>query len=258
MKSAVIKISGKTLNEFISTENWISVIKSLYEDYEGITIIHGGGVLITEWSQKLGLEAKFNNGQRATTKEQMNIVAAVQAGLINSQMTAKLNSHGINSIGLSGIDNNTFTADYLDKDMGFVGVPNLTGSVDWILDIMKQKTILVFSSVCRDINGNLMNVNADVFTETLAAALAADSVFFISDVEGVKINGNIKEYLDENEINIGIKAGDITNGMIPKLESCIGLINRGVQKIWIGSSLINYSSKFERKINGGTWIVGSN
>jgi len=260
MKTAVIKISGKTIDEFISTNKWAKLIRDFSQNYDGIAIVHGGGVHITEWSKKLGLEAKFHNGQRVTTKEQMAIVAAVQSGLINSQITGKLNGHGINSIGLSGIDNNTFVADYLDEKIGCVGIPKSTGNVQWILDILAKNIIPVFSSVCRDKDGNLMNVNADVFTGALAVALIADSVFFVSDVEGVKINGSIKNSLTKKEISEGITSGEITDGMIPKLESCMKLIDKGISKIWIGSSLINNSkntAETERKKNGGTWIVNS-
>ena len=103
-----------------------------------------------------------------------------------------------------------------------------------------------------------MNVNADIFTETLADALKADSVFFISDVEGVKINGEVMDTLTEGEIINGIVNGEITDGMIPKLNSSIDLLKKGINKVWIGSQIINLSSNKKERINGnGTWIVGT-
>ncbi|MHB1688208.1 MAG: acetylglutamate kinase [Ignavibacteriaceae bacterium] len=249
MKIAVLKISGKTISEFTSTGIWINAIKNLYNDFQGIIIVHGAGKNISEWSEKLGHETKFINGQRVTSSQQMEVVAAVQAGLINSQLVAKLNSSKIEAIGLSGIDRGTFIANYFDNNLGYVGKPELTGSANWIIELLKDGIIPIFSSVCRDADGNLMNVNADLFAETLSLAIKADSVFFVSDVDGVKINGSVVNSLSEDEIISGIIDGYITDGMIPKLKSCIELLKMGINKIWIGSKLS------EQENLNGTWII---
>ncbi|HUX59711.1 MAG TPA: hypothetical protein VMV32_00250, partial [Ignavibacteriaceae bacterium] len=122
---------------------------------------------------------------------------------------------------------------------------------NWIIDLLKDGIIPVFSSVCRDADGNLMNVNADLFAESIALAVKADSVFFVSDVEGVKIDGNYVSYLSEEEIISGIVDGQITDGMIPKLKSCIELLKMGINRIWIGSQLLD-----PEKTNG-TWIINN-
>ena len=250
MKTALIKISGKTINEFLSTDKWIEIFKNLKFEYDGIILVHGAGKTISEWSEKLGLETKFINGQRVTTKEQMEVVAAVQAGVLNSQLTAKLISSGLEATGVSGIDRGTFIAKYFEEQLGFVGKPVLVGSIYWIKDLLNSNVIPVFSSVCTDAKGNLMNVNADIFAESLAAALQIDTVFFVSDVSGVILGGSIKESLTESEIIRGIVDGEIKDGMIPKLHSCIDLLKKGINKIWIGCELNNI-------FNNGTWIVNS-
>src|SRR5690606_23351438 len=117
----------------------------------------------------------------------------------------------------------------------------------------------VFSSMCRDKNGNLMNINADVFAKELAVTLNADTVFFLSDVNGVKLNGTMQNVLIEEEILDGISSGQITDGMIPKLQSCLSLIKSGIHKVWIGSDLLNINFNehlFESNLKG-TWIVES-
>jgi len=249
MKIAVLKISGKTISEFTSTDIWINSIKNLYNDFQGIIIVHGAGKDISEWSEKLGHETKFVNGQRVTSMGQMEVVAAVQAGLINSQLAAKLNSSNFGAMGLSGIDRGTFIANYFDKELGYVGKPELVGSANWIIELLDEGIIPIFSSVCRDASGNLMNVNADLFAETVALAVKADSVFFVSDVDGVKISGSVVSSLSEDEIISGVVDGQITDGMIPKLKSCIELLKMGINKIWIGSQLLD-----QEKLNG-TWII---
>ncbi len=255
MKTAVLKISGKTLPEFLSTDKWTNTIKSLHKNFDGVLVVHGAGKHITEWSEKLGIENKFKDGQRVTTKEQMEVVAAVQAGLVNNQIVAKLNSAGLIASGHSGIDRNSFVADYLDTELGFVGKPKLNGKIDWIMELMNNNIIPVFSSVCRDANGNLMNVNADIFTEVLALAIKVDTVFFVSDVNGVIIDGSVKQILTKNDINEGIIKGDIKDGMIPKLNSCTSLLNEGINKIWIGSQIYNLNNKKKNYNANGTWII---
>ena len=255
MKISLVKISGKTITEFLTTGKWIQTIKSLKKEYDGVILVHGGGKSISEWSEKLGLENKFVNGQRVTTFEQMEVVAAVQSGVLNAQLTAKLNASGLCATGLTGIDRGTFKAEYFNKDLGFVGKPELTGTAGWILSLLKSNVVPVFSSVCMDKNGNLMNVNADVFAEALTAAVNAEIVFFVSDVDGVIINGTVKNTLTKDEIISGIAGGDITDGMIPKLQSCIELMNKGINKIWIGSQIENHFD-FENGYTGnGTLII---
>jgi acetylglutamate kinase len=255
MKISLIKISGKTITEFVNTDIWIKTIKSLKKEYDGVVLVHGGGKSISQWSEKLGLENKFVNGQRVTTFEQMEVVAAVQAGVLNTQLSAKLNSSGLSAMGLSGIDRGTFKAEYFNKDLGFVGKPELSGSANWINSLIKSNVIPVFSSVCMDKNGNLMNVNADVFTGTLAAAINAEIVFFVSDVDGVKINGVVKSTLTKEEIVAGIANGDITDGMIPKMQSCMELLSKGINKIWIGSQIENQFDFDNGNTGNGTLII---
>lgn len=256
MKTVILKISGKALNDLLNNDDKIFEIAKIKESFGGLIIVHGAGQSISEWSEALGLEAKFINGQRVTTDKVMDVVAAVQSGMLNGKIISRLTSKGIDAVGLSGIDRGTFVAKKINLDLGNVGIPKVIGSLDWIKDLVNDGVIPVFSSVCRDENGSLMNVNADIFTEVLAAALKVDSVFFISDVSGVKLSGTIQKIVDENSILKGIEEKEITDGMIPKLNSCLQLLNKGINKIWIGRNpLIQFEN--EVKIEGGTWIVKS-
>lgn len=254
MKTALLKLSGKTLNDLLTTDKWLNSVKQIKNKFDGLIIVHGAGKDISEWSDKLGLKNEFINGHRVTTKEQMDVVAAVQAGILNSKIVARLNSSGIESSGHSGIDRGTFTAEYLDKKLGYVGKIVKTNSADWISELLEKKVVPVFSSVSMDSDGNLMNVNADLFAEILALTLNVDTVFFASDVDGVIINGEVKPSLCENEIIKGIENGHITEGMIPKLTSCVGLLRKGINKIWIGSKIGDGLSGLSGSKNG-TWII---
>jgi len=255
MKIAILKLSGKAINDFVSNAEWLNVIAGIRESYDGLLIVHGAGNQISEWSNSLGFEVSFINGQRVTDESVVGVAAAVQSGLINSKLIAHLCSKGMNAVGLTGIDNNLFIADYLDERLGYVGVPKQNLNLTWLKDLMKASIIPVFSSICRDAKGNLMNVNADVFTNTLASSLQAETVFFISDVSGVMLDGKTLRQIDEKAIQKGIRNKQITGGMIPKLQSCVSLLNSGVQKIWIGNDLSNSFPYNLHHKHEGTWIV---
>lgn len=255
MKIALIKISGKALNQLFESTKWIPTFKKLMSLYDGLIIVHGAGNTISNWTKALGYESTFVNGQRVTSKEIMDVVAAVQGGVLNTKIVSALVSNKFNAIGLSGVDQATFVAEPFDAKLGFVGIPKLVGDVAWITDFIKSKTIPVFSSVCRDSEGNLMNVNADIFAEVLASSLKVETVFFISDVDGVKLNGGYKSFINKDEILVGISNGEITDGMIPKMHSCLGLLNKGISKIWIGSKIQEVNFNGYRFNSSGTWIL---
>ncbi len=254
----VLKISGKALIEFTTSSRYVSFIKRLKKYYNGIVIVHGAGNYISEWSSKLNAETEFINGQRKTSKEVMKIVSAVQNGLVNSEIISFLNSRGVEAIGLNGIDRGLFVADYINMDLGFVGNPKLNGDIKWLRNLLKDKVIPVFSSVCRDSVGNLMNVNADVFTKELAIALKAHTVLFVSDIDAIVMNGKKLKQLSDIEIIYGIENGEITGGMIPKLESSLELLNNAIKKIWVGNkpTELKFGSSGLQNYNG-TWIIKS-
>lgn len=254
MKTVLLKISGKAIDNFLTNDYHQKLLNELYNIYESIVIVHGGGKLISEWASALGIESNFIDGQRVTTPHLMEVVAAVQSGLINSKISAALYSSGYNSVGLSGISNRTFIAKEFDSRLGLVGIPNAVSSVNWIYELLHKKILPVFSSVCHDGNGNLINVNADLFAAELGSAIKTDSILFFSDVEGIFFKGKIKRILTDLEIIDGINSNEINNGMIPKLKSCLSLLDKGVKKIWIGSGARNVLPNFNDE---GTWIIKS-
>ena len=257
MKTIIIKLSGKILNSFSTDSKWIDIIKEIKKEYDGLVLVHGGGNKITEWSAEMNVDSQFIHGHRVTDEKTIEIVAAVQSGLLNTKIIASLQSKGIDASGFTGIDQGLFTADYLDKDLGFVGNPKLNGKTDWLISLLENNIVPVFSSLCSDKDGKLMNVNADLFTKELALALNADTVLFLSDVEAVKLNGEAKSYLTYNEIIEGIEQKEITEGMIPKLKSCLDLIEGGVNKVWIGNDLtnFNFTNKPGKSDGKGSWII---
>lgn len=254
MKTAVIKLSGKSIDQFLSQENWIAQVRNFLDQYDGLAIVHGAGNIISDWAAKLGSKSEFINGHRVTNTEMMDIVAAVQNGLVNAKIVSRLLARKIKASGYNGIDNDLFVAEYYSTELGYVGTPKLNSNTNWLKDLLKAKTIPVFASICRDSEGHLMNVNADLFTMVLAESIKADSVIFLSDVEGVKIYGTTQSQISEQDIHNGITNGEIKDGMIPKLQSSVKLIKKGINKVWIGNDLHQLSHTSKSK---GTWVVSS-
>lgn len=252
MDLAIIKISGKSLEEFTTGQTGVNLIKDLQKKYTSVILIHGGGKIISEWSQKLGIEPNFHQGQRITCKDSMEITAAVQGGLINSKLTAYLHTYRIKAIGLNGIDMDSFEAEYINDKLGFVGNPIAKSDSKWIQDLLSNNIVPVFSSICRDKKGNLMNVNADLFAGAVAKLLNAYSVYFLSDTEGVKLKGEFQNSLSMADLHNGLSTGEITDGMIPKINTCINLLDNGISKIWIGNKLQYHENNMI-----GTWIEQS-
>lgn len=252
MKTVVVKLSGKSIDNFNSSQSGIKLINKLKHEYTNIVFVHGGGKLISDWSAKFGIEAKFVDGQRVTDKQTIDVVAAVQSGLINSKITAFLNSNNIRALGLNGIDGNIFVANQTNDKLGFVGEPKQQNSVFWLFQLMKEGITPVFSSLCRDSNGELVNVNADLFTSEIAKAVDAETVLFFSDVDGIMLNGEYQNLVTQKDIMNGIASKEITDGMIPKITSCMYLLNYGISKIWIGKELDDLANN-----KRGTWIVSS-
>lgn len=256
MKTLLLKLSGKALDDVFENDLLIGIIKKLSSSFDSLVLVHGGGRKISEWCKIFGYEAKYWNGQRITDGDIMEVVAAVQAGLLNGKIVSRLQANQISAIGLTGVDNGLFSARHINEILGFVGVPVLAGNKDWLYSIIKRGIIPVFSSICRDKEGNLMNVNADIFAKELAITIQADTVLFLSDIEGVRMNGSLQTLLSEADINEGFVNEQITNGMIPKLQSCLDLLRAGIGKVWIGNDLSNFNDSLETNLKG-TWIVKS-
>ncbi len=256
MKIAVLKLSGKALDSFCRNDQWLQAMRRLRDHYEGVAVVHGAGEEISQWLKIFGHESEFIDGQRVTTSETIPVISAVQSGFMNGKIVNRLVSNAFDAIGLTGMDRGLFVAKSIRPELGLVGVPRLNGSVHWLIECLEEAVVPVFSTICRNEAGDIVNVNADIFAAELARSLQADSVFFVSDIPGVRIGGSVVPYLNKSEIQKKINEKQITGGMIPKVESCLELLEAGVNKAWIGpsdpQSLMNL---FEENAPSGTWIV---
>ncbi len=227
-------------------------------------VVHGGGPQIGAMLTKLGIKSEFQAGLRVTDKATVEIVEMVLAGLINKQIVGFINNEGGRAIGLCGKDGGMVTAvkatrtiidpesrREVEVDLGFVGEPSRVDTT--VLDqVLGRELIPVLAPVCQGADGETYNVNADAFAGAIAGALRAKRLLFLTDVPGVldKDKALIKQ-LSVSQIRTLIADGTITGGMIPKVETCIYAIERGVEGVVILDGQAPHAVLVELLTDGG-------
>jgi acetylglutamate kinase len=195
-----------------------------------VIVVHGGGKEITETAAELGIETKFVNGLRYTDAAMIDVVKMVLIGKTNKSIVSALNLNNINAVGISGIDNRLLLAKKVSTDgfdYGFVGEVKKV-NVDLLRTLLNDGILPVIAPVGVDKSGQAYNINADTAAAAIAVALHADSLIYLSDVEGVLDNGKVVTTISPDEAEGMIAAGVISGGMIPKVKSAFDAIEKGV------------------------------
>lgn len=259
-KTFVIKFGGNAMVNPTLSQNFALDIILL--NYVGIrpVVVHGGGPQIGSMLNRLGIESKFFEGERITPdRETMDIVEMV-LGKINKEIVSSINKNGGKAVGLSGKDGNLIVARKQVKksiDMGFVGeITEINPRIIHTLD--SNQFIPVVAPIAIGSDGETFNINADIAAGAIAAALKAEKLILLTDVEGVKNrSGILVSSLTEIEALEMIRSGDIRGGMIPKVNCCIRAIDQGVSKAHIIDGRIEHAVLLEifTDIGIGTQIV---
>ena len=208
-------------------------------------VVHGGGPQIGRMLEKLGIVSRFEDGLRVTDAASMEIVEMVLAGSINKSIVRAINAAGGKAVGLAGSDANLITATKATKtkrdpdsniervvDLGFVGEPDKVDPS--VLNALARQAeddfIPVVAPVGVGPDGQSFNINADTAAGAVAGALKAKRVLFLTDVVGVlDKSGNLIKQLTVSEARGLIANGTATGGMIPKLETAIQAVEKGVE-----------------------------
>jgi len=238
-KTLVVKYGGNAMiNEDLKNKVMEDITLLKYIGLNPI-IVHGGGPDITAALNKFEIKTEFINGLRVTDEQTMEVAQMVLVGKTNKEIVATLNTKGGNGIGFCGIDGNLIrcekhieTVDGAEVDIGYVGkVVKINPHVLKLLT--SDDYIPVIAPVGVDENGNSYNVNADTVAGEIAAALQAEKLILLTDIEGIQIDGETVYYINESEIRKHIDSGAISGGMIPKVLGCINAINSGVNSVHI-------------------------
>lgn len=239
-KTVVIKYGGNAMLDDAITKTILEDIVTLKIVGVNPILVHGGGPSINIMLKKLNIESKFDKGLRITDAATMEVVQMVLCGKINKDITSKLNTMGVKAIGLSGKDAKLIeVTKALPKngvDLGFVGdVKNINIK---LLDMLaKDEFIPVIASVGTDEEGNSYNINADIVAGEVAAALKAEKLMFLTDIDGIRKDPNdastILSELTIKQVEAFIEDGTISGGMIPKVMGCIKGIEQGINRTHI-------------------------
>jgi acetylglutamate kinase len=242
----VVKYGGHAMGDEEKGRDFARDMVLLEQSGVNPVVVHGGGPQIGSMLEKLGIKSQFSGGLRITDKATVEIVEMVLAGAINKQIVGTINAQGGRAVGLCGKDGNMVIArkvtrsatgnggDFDDVvDLGFVGEPDKVDTT--VLEqILGRELIPVLAPVAQGANGDTYNVNADTFAGAIAGALRAKRLLLLTDVPGVlDKNKNLIKELKVDDIRGLIADGTITGGMIPKVETCIYAIERGVEGVVI-------------------------
>ena len=241
-KIAVIKYGGSAMEDKELEKSIIRDIILL--KYIGIkpVIVHGGGPEISLEMKKRNKEPRFIDGLRVTDQDTMDITEMVLTGKINTRLVAEINlfisedeGNGVKGIGLSGEDARLLIVKkYQSADIGFVGeIERINPEILFLL--LEKNYIPVIATVGVDQRGVRFNINADTVAGEMAAALKAEKLIYLTDVNGIlqdlKEADSVISSLSVAEARKLLESGQLQSGMIPKVKSAIQALENGVQKV---------------------------
>ena len=194
-------------------------------------VVHGGGPQIGALMARLGKQPEFRDGLRVTDAETLDIARMVLVGTVNREIVSAINVHGPLAVGLSGEDAGLIRATAKSPELGFVGdVDEIDPTI--VERLLSQDLIPVVATIGSDEAGQAYNINADTAAGAIAAALHAEKLVYLTDVEGLRRDrddpSTLISSLTTTELEALVADGTVADGMIPKVASCIEAVRKGV------------------------------
>ena len=250
----IVKVGGKLIEKESDMKAFLADFSSL----KGPKImIHGGGKLATEMSDKLGYKTTMIDGRRITDANAMQVITMVYAGLINKQIVAKLQNLGTNSVGLCGADGNAIISkkrEVKEIDYGFVGdIEHI--NTPFIDSFLQQGISPIFSAVSSSTDGQLFNTNADSIAAELAIAFSeiyTTELLFCFEKPGVLEDptdeDSVIKVLSKQNYEVLLEKKIISEGMLPKLLNCFYALDNKVSKVSLGGKDLLQNNTLHTKI----------
>lgn len=248
-KLTIVKVGGAIVED----PEQLSALLDNFSAIEGKKIlVHGGGRRATKIAAQLGIESHMVGGRRITDGEMLSVVTMVYGGLVNKNLVAQLQAHGVNALGLTGADMDVIRShkrplkkvrmdDGTEQmvDFGFVGdVDRADG--DRLAQLLDSGITPVVAPLTHDGNGNILNTNADTMASTVAKALADKyevTLIFSFEKKGVLSNpdddDSVIPVITKELYNKYVEDGTISGGMKPKIENALEAVDAGVKKVII-------------------------
>ena len=250
----VIKYGGSAQTSSDLKEKFAQDIVLLHTVGMQPIVVHGGGSSITKLLADLGVETKFVDGQRVTTREVMRIAEMVLSGEINKEIVSLLNNHGGKAIGISGKDASFLKASPKDfENFGYTGVIEHVNR-DIVDNIIDDGFVPIIAPIASSstIGHPGFNINADLAASKIAIAMEARKVLFLTDTKGV-LNKDMRLFTNlsiaqTEELKLD---GTIQGGMVPKVDACIEALRGGVKKAHIIDGRVEHSLLLEVLTSSG-------
>ena len=240
-KLTIVKVGGVIINDNLLFEEFM---KSFSKINENKIIVHGGGIIASNYMIRLGIIPKMVNGRRITDSETLDVAIMTYAGLVNKKIVSNLQKLNCNSIGLSGADGNLIKSKIrkVNKiNYGFVGDIEKIND-QFLLNLLNSNLTPTICSITHDKNGQLLNTNADTIASDTAIAMSKHynvTLKYCFDKSGLLMDQNtntsIKKNLTKKEFKKLVENKMISDGMIPKLENCFKALENGVNNIYVGN-----------------------
>ncbi len=227
----VIKLGGNAMVDDELATQFAQDIVLMHSVGIRPVVVHGGAPQIGGMLDRLGMKSQFVDGLRVTDSDTLDIARMVLVGKVNRDIVSSINIHGPLAVGISGEDAGLITAESHSKELGFVGeVQDVNPSL--IEGLLKEGHIPVISSIGADGNGQSYNINADTVASSLATALKAKRIIYLTDIEGLRADmENPESHISKittSNLKEMIESGTISGGMIPKAKACLEAIDAGV------------------------------
>jgi len=231
--TVVVKFGGNAMGDDVAMDSFARDIVLMQQVGVNPVIVHGGGPMINQMLDRLGIKSEFINGKRVTDAATVEVVEMVLSGRVNKRIVQAINAQGGRAVGLSGKDSNLIICDQTNPELGFVGTPaEMDPSV--LHTLFEADTIPVIAPLGSGRNDETYNINGDTAAGAIATALKADRLLLLTDVAGVKDkSGQVLTELTPSQIDALTEDGTVTGGMIPKTETALAAIKGGVRGVVI-------------------------
>jgi acetylglutamate kinase len=217
----VVKIGGSMLGNHDTT---LEDLVELQKQGESLVVVHGGAKVTSEWLARLGIPTSFVNGLRVTDAETLKVVTAALGGLVNKQLVVAIQALGGKAVSLSGCDGKLLWASIKSPELGYVGeiVAVDPTPLKLLLDAGYMPVVAPVSFGSVEGQTMLLNINGDTAAGEIAAALAAEKLIFLTDVDGIHDgSGKVISRLNSAEAKDMLVSGAASGGMVPKIEASL-------------------------------------
>ncbi len=230
----VVKFGGNAMGDDAAMAEFARDIVLMRQVGVNPVVVHGGGPMINQMLEKLGIKSTFVRGKRVTDKATVEVVEMILSGLVNKRIVQAINDQGGRAVGISGKDDDLMVCVADDPELGFVGRP-VEMNVQVLRDLYAAGIIPVVAPVATGMEDNeTFNVNGDTAAGAIAGALKADRLLLLTDVSGVKnAAGEVLTQITPEEVRAMITSGAISGGMIPKTETALAALDEGVRAVTI-------------------------